>query len=76
MATIHSSDSGPESREGACAVCNQQNVRRDRSQYYYRRRHSQDVSKKGKRKPYTPRDHLFNKLREELRLQGGGSGHR
>ncbi len=32
---------------------------------------SHDVRRKGKRKPYTPSDHLFSRLRLELRLQGG-----
>lgn len=33
---------------------------------------SHDVRRKGKRKPYTPSDHLFSKLRLELRLRQGG----
>ena len=34
--------------------------------------HAHDVSRKGKRKPYTPSDHLFSRLRDEFRLQAEG----
>ena len=33
--------------------------------------HSHDVSKNGKRKPYTPSDHLLSRFREEFKLQAG-----
>jgi hypothetical protein len=51
---------GPQgsSRRGTCSAANQPVPPLD----------AHDVSRKGKRKPYTPRDHLFSRLSEEFKL--------